>query len=132
MIFGNVYHICNNSCRLFFNIIVISPQITQYCDIWLKSTPSPLSDSSTNKNQPLGYAKSEAEKFKVEARKILCKSDKGNKLLGPLAENPKPPTMYGLPKVHKEGIPMRPITSGIGSAPHKLAKCLAKLFSKIL
>ena len=26
-----------------------------------------------------------------------------------------PPQMYGLPKVHKEGIPMRPIVSTIGS-----------------
>ena len=35
-------------------------------------------------------------------------------------------------KLHKEGIPMRPITSGIGSAPHRLAKCLAKPLSAAL
>ncbi|XP_069986355.1 uncharacterized protein [Penaeus vannamei] len=37
--------------------------------------------------------------------------------------------MRGLPKVHKPGVPMRPITSGIVSAPHRLAKCLAKSLS---
>ena len=40
--------------------------------------------------------------------------------------------MRGLPKVHKQGIPMRPITSGIGSAPHRLAKVLAKPISRML
>ena len=34
--------------------------------------------------------------------------------------------MRGLPKLHKDDIPLRPITSGIGSAPHRLAKVLAK------
>ena len=40
--------------------------------------------------------------------------------------------MYGLPKMHKTGVPMRPITSGIGSAPHRLAKLLAKPLSEAL
>ncbi|XP_076031954.1 uncharacterized protein LOC143019858 [Oratosquilla oratoria] len=40
--------------------------------------------------------------------------------------------MHGLPKVHKAGIPIRPITSGIGSAPHHLAKILAKPLSNTL
>ncbi|XP_076039302.1 uncharacterized protein LOC143024390 [Oratosquilla oratoria] len=40
--------------------------------------------------------------------------------------------MRGLPKIHKPGIPMRPITSGIGSAPHRLAKRLAKPLSNAL
>ena len=40
--------------------------------------------------------------------------------------------MRGIPKVHKTGVPMRPITSGIGSAPHRLAKILAKPLTKLL
>ncbi|XP_076069497.1 uncharacterized protein LOC143041472 [Oratosquilla oratoria] len=40
--------------------------------------------------------------------------------------------MRGIPKIHKAGIPMRPITSGIGSAPHRLAKQLAKPLSALL
>ena len=46
-----------------------------------------------------------------------------------IEEDPRPPRMRGLPKLHKPGIPMRPITSGIGSAPHRLAKRLAKPLS---
>ena len=34
--------------------------------------------------------------------------------------------------MHKSGIPMRPITSGIGSAPHRLAKILARPLTKSL
>ena len=49
-----------------------------------------------------------------------------------LEEDPKTPRMKGLPKVHKQGTPMRPIISGIGSAPHRLAKLLAKPLSKML
>ena len=60
------------------------------------------------------------------ARRILKKSEAGKKLMYTLEEDPRPPTMRGLPKLHKPGIPMRPITSGIGSAPHRLAKILAK------
>ena len=73
-----------------------------------------------------GYAKAEGEKFNKEARKILRKSEQGKQLLHTLEQDPIPPRMRGLPKIHKQGIPMRPITSGIASAPHKLAKILAK------
>ncbi|CAF4181792.1 unnamed protein product, partial [Rotaria sordida] len=33
--------------------------------------------------------------------------------------------MYGLPKIHKEGVPMRPVISSIGSYNYRLAKVLA-------
>ncbi|XP_076057235.1 uncharacterized protein LOC143034772 [Oratosquilla oratoria] len=91
-----------------------------------------LNDYTTYERKPDGNADNEAEKFKIEARNILRKSGKGKKLIGLLEEAPRPPLMHGLPKVHKTGIPMRPITSGIGSAPHKLAKRLAKPLSGTL
>ncbi|XP_076065238.1 uncharacterized protein LOC143039251 [Oratosquilla oratoria] len=91
-----------------------------------------LNDHTTYERKPDGNADNEAEKFKIEARNILRKSVKGKKLLGLLEEAPRPPLMHGLPKVHKTGMPMRPITSGIGSAPHKLAKRLAKPLSGTL
>ena len=37
-----------------------------------------------------------------------------------------PAKLYGLPKVHKNGIPMRPVLSTIGSANHKISKVLDK------
>ena len=43
-----------------------------------------------------------------------------------------PPQMYGLPKVHKENIPMRPIVSTIGSPMYRLAKELARILTPSL
>ena len=37
------------------------------------------------------------------------------------------PRMYGLPKTHKENIPLRPVLSMIGSSQHELAKWLAEI-----
>ena len=91
-----------------------------------------LSDTETYQKKPAGDAKREADKFNKAARKILRKSEKGKRLQHLLEENPKAPQMRGLPKVHKPGTPMRPITSGIGSAPHRLAKVLAKPLSRML
>ena len=42
------------------------------------------------------------------------------------------PRMYGLPKIHKQDLPCRPILSMIGSAPHELAKFLAALLQPVL
>ena len=42
------------------------------------------------------------------------------------------PRMYGLPKTHKPGIPLRPILSMIGSSQHKLAKWLARVLQPVL
>ncbi|XP_063849711.1 uncharacterized protein LOC135093961 [Scylla paramamosain] len=91
-----------------------------------------LSDTSTYEKKYQGYNNITSKNFNKEARKILRKSEKGKKLLHLLEENPNPPRMRGLPKTHKPNIPMRPITSGIGSAPHALAKRLARPFSNAL
>ena len=45
---------------------------------------------------------------------------------------PSLPYMYGLPKIHKENIPYRPIISNVNSPPYKLAKWLSKKLSKSL
>ena len=38
-----------------------------------------------------------------------------------------PPRLYGLPKIHKTGVPLRPIVSAIGSPTYLVAKFLASL-----
>ena len=38
-----------------------------------------------------------------------------------------PPRLYGLPKIHKENVPLRPIVSAIGSPTYNIAKHLTKL-----
>ena len=46
--------------------------------------------------------------------------------------NPKLPYIYGLPKTHKNGIPLRPIISHSGSFSYKLAKYLAEKLSPLV
>ncbi len=40
--------------------------------------------------------------------------------------------MYGLPKIHKDNVPLRPIISTIRSATYDLAKYLAKIISLLV
>ena len=49
-----------------------------------------------------------------------------------LESDPRLATLRGLAKLHKPDIPMRPIMSAIGSAPHRLAAFLAKPLSAAL
>jgi hypothetical protein len=41
----------------------------------------------------------------------------------------RPPRLCGLPKIHKEGFPLRPIVSNIGAPTYDLSKYLAGLLS---
>jgi hypothetical protein len=41
----------------------------------------------------------------------------------------RPPRLYRLPKIHKEGIPLRPIISNIGAPTYQMSKYLATLLS---
>ena len=43
-----------------------------------------------------------------------------------------PPKYYGLPKVHKPGMPLRPIISSIGSVTHATAKELARIIKPLV
>ena len=42
------------------------------------------------------------------------------------------PKFYGLPKVHKQGIPLRPIVSSIGSATYNTAKELSRILKPLV
>lgn len=56
-------------------------------------------------------------------------SDKERKYLSPNCS--KAPQIYGLPKVHKEGFPLRPIVSAIGLLTYLLAKKLARILTPL-
>ena len=56
-------------------------------------------------------------------------SDKMRRSLTPTFSTP--PQIYGLPKIHKEGTPLRPIVSSIGSPTYKLAKELTRILSPL-
>ena len=44
---------------------------------------------------------------------------------------PQPPKLYGLPKLHKPGIPMRPIVSFCGSPTYQLSKYLTTILQPL-
>ena len=44
----------------------------------------------------------------------------------------QPPRMYGLPKIHKQDVPLRPILSMTGSAQHQLAQWLTSVIDPAL
>jgi hypothetical protein len=43
-----------------------------------------------------------------------------------------PPRLYGLPKIHKEGVPLRPIVNCIASPTYSLAKYLTGLLNPLV
>jgi hypothetical protein len=43
-----------------------------------------------------------------------------------------PPRIYGLPKIHKANIPLRPIVSSLGSVTYNVAKYLARILSPLV
>ena len=43
-----------------------------------------------------------------------------------------PPKFYGLPKIHKKNIPLRPIVSSIGSVAYGVAKVLADIIKTVM
>jgi len=43
----------------------------------------------------------------------------------------RPSRLYGLPKIHKEGVPLSPIVSNIGAPTYQLSKYLAGLLSQL-
>ena len=92
-----------------------------------------LSNIDTYRKERAGFVKQQSDEFNKKARKLLRKSNKGRKLQYLLEEAPSTPKMRGLPKIHKQGIPMRPTTSGIDSAPapNRLAKCLAQPLTQL-
>lgn len=91
-----------------------------------------LSDSNT-------YEKLKTDptnKYQKQNNDLIKKWENGNLISANLANklkinNSHSPKIYGLPKLHKEGIPLRPIVSCIQSPFYKLSKFLANIISNI-
>ena len=103
-------------------------------DYWSKME-SILSD--TNKFKPLNDDPIKTT-FRREStvRRFLRKLNKSkvisNELFSKLAPTgPRPGILYGLPKVHKPNIPLRPIVSSINSHSFNIAKFLVPLLRPI-
>ncbi|KAM3823585.1 uncharacterized protein M6D78_018813 [Vipera latastei] len=74
------------------------------------------------KTDPTTYLE-KTTKSKIKATPI---SEEIQKTIIPREKSSRCPKLYGLPKIHKEGTPLRPIVSSIGSPLQNLAKFLAK------
>ena len=65
-------------------------------------------------------------------RKILKNGNLTDKLYKDLySVGARPGIMYGLPKTHKQNVPLRPIIISIGTFSYKTAKYLAKILSPL-
>ncbi|XP_046383788.1 uncharacterized protein LOC124154233 [Ischnura elegans] len=81
-----------------------------------------LSDTIYRKLGKNPMAKAERETKAIIKKSSIPPEEKR----GLITSAPKPPRMYGLPKVHKEGVPLRPIVSQIDAPTYRLAKYLAR------
>ncbi|XP_066267643.1 uncharacterized protein [Branchiostoma lanceolatum] len=78
-------------------------------------------------------------KFKKAIHDVLKRLEEKDKVLDHhvtyLRLNPtteQPPSFYGLPKIHKPGVPLRPIVSSIGSVTYNLASHLAQILGPLV
>ena len=72
-----------------------------------------------------------------ELQRRLVTLKNGHKLSREICDRIRPsgsqrPRMYGLPKVHKTDVPVRPILSMIGSVHYELAKWLSEILNPVL
>lgn len=88
----------------------------------------------TSKFSKLGSAETcdRSTSSEVKFQKLLLKLVKTGVLPQETANEIRPsgsirPRLYGLPKIHKDGVPVRPILSMVGSAQHKVAQWLSTL-----
>ena len=91
--------------------------------------------SDTNTYEPLGRDPTSVYARKVrDALKSLEIRSKFSRrqYLQLYPSDPMPPLFYGLPKVHKAEVPLRPIVSTIGSVTYPLAKHLARLLGPLV
>ena len=89
-----------------------------------------LGDNKTYEQISLQTITNNINDFNQSYRKLISSKDQSWSSL--INYHTIIPKIYGLPKTHKPDISLRPNSSGIGSAPHNIAKLLAKLLSPLL
>ena len=68
-----------------------------------------------------------------DIKKDLTNSNLDDKIIKHLTPTREiTPRIYGLPKIHKEEVPLRPIVNTIGSPTYELAKYLAKILGPLV
>jgi hypothetical protein len=80
-----------------------------------------------------GLASDPTEAVKRKTILLLKKSSLAEEVCKRLCPaGSRPPRLYGLPKIHKEGVPLRPIVSKIGACSYQLTKFLAGILSPLV
>ena len=100
------------------------------CDDKLRSL---LEDGDTYRNIPRNPTARMETKITRMVKDLADKgyiTDRQRVYLAP--QHSTSPQMYGLPKIHKESVPLRPIVSRIGSSTYRLAKELARILSPLI
>jgi predicted GIY-YIG superfamily endonuclease len=101
-------------------------------DDYVQKVQSLISDKKKFKllkDDPTEPRESSLQKFLRYLKNTGAISEETLNKVRPCGSNPS--RIYGLPKLHKPDVPLRPIVSGIGSYTHKLAKHLADILKPI-
>lgn len=98
-------------------------------ETYLEKAYSLLNDNETYEKLTKNPLKNVAADFNKTVRNIGRNKDDIKLLEQFKVINPSLQYFYGLPKIHKEGVPLRPIISNVGSFSCKLAKWLSSLLS---
>lgn len=78
-------------------------------------------------------SKNPIPKIMKEVKKAILESNFDDKLKKKLIPSSECiPRIYGLPKIHKDGVPLRPIVNTIGSPTYELAKYVAKVLKPLV
>ncbi|KAL7644275.1 UNVERIFIED_CONTAM: hypothetical protein RMT77_005102 [Armadillidium vulgare] len=99
-------------------------------DIYLDKAYNLLQDVSTYKKLTFNPLKSSQSFFNKEIKTLL--SDNQTLIKKFTSYLPSLSYFYGLPKIHKENIPLRPIISNINCVTYNLAKWIANSLSPLI
>ena len=91
-----------------------------------------LEDTSTYRKVPKDPTPTQESKISRKLRSLHNGKEITAKLYNRLRPSgSQPPRIYGLPKIHKESVPLRPIVSCIGSPSYQLSKYIASIISPL-
>ena len=90
-----------------------------------------LSDTTTYRCLPKDPTQAQETKISCKLREF-----QKNEITTPIYNRlrltgSQPPRLYGLPKIHKQSVPLRPIVSCIGSPSYQLSKYIASIISPL-
>ncbi|KAI8516208.1 hypothetical protein Bbelb_047890 [Branchiostoma belcheri] len=119
--------------------IIILPAVKGRCTVVLdrEQYDNKVKELLDDRNTYLPLKKDPTPSFKAKITAALKKLEKDGAIdrktylqLHPTGQ--QPPAFYGLPKIHKTSIPLRPIVSSIGSVTYELSRFLANIIGPLV